>query len=148
VTVLETALTLVAGSSAGGVGTFIIQWHRDRQADKVKQRATDSQIEGQRDELTLEMIRGARAEMIELRKEIGDQREMAAKAAHIDEALDHIEALTCAETEVEFKAAVKRARAFLKRLRPDPIEAKGERRNDVQTKISAKRIERDADGPD
>ena len=142
-TILETALTLAAGGGATGLGTFLVQWQRDRHAEKVTERTADSQIEGQRDGLTLDLLRAAREEMGELRKEMGDQRSLAAKAAHIDEALDHIHALLHADGDVEFAAARRRATAFLRRMRPDPVEVKAEERADLQRAISTANIKRD-----
>jgi hypothetical protein len=144
VTILETALTLAAGGSAGGVGTFILQWRAAKQANRTADRTADTEIEEHRDGLTLDLLKAARSEMGELRKEMADQRMLSAKAAHIDEALDHIHALLHADGEIEFKAASRRAQAFLKRMRPDPVEVKGAERNDVQRAISASNIKRDA----
>jgi hypothetical protein len=147
VTILETTLTLVAGGGATSVGTYLIQWRRDRDAKRTSDRKADTAIEEHRDGLTLDLLKAARDEMGELRREMVDQRMLSAKAAHIDEALDHIHALLHAEGEIELLAAQRRAKAFLKRMRPDPVEVKGEQRNDVQRTISAANIKRDVEEP-
>lgn len=141
---METALTLAAGGGATGAATFFLQWRKDRGAEKTADRTADTQIDEHRDGLTLDLLRAAREEMGELRKEMGDQRSLAAKAAHIDEALDHIHALLHADGEIEFKAASRRAAAFLRRMRPDPVELRGEERNSVQRALSAAALKRDA----
>jgi hypothetical protein len=140
---METALTLAAGGGVTGAGTLALQWLKDRRSEKATERTSETQIEEHRDGLTLDLLKAARDEMGELRREMVDQRMLSAKAAHIDEALDHIHALLHADGEVELRAAARRATAFLKRMRPDSVEAKGDKRNDVQTAISAARIRRD-----
>lgn len=135
--ILETVLTFATGGGATILGTGLFQWLRDRSTSEAK-------IEEHRDGLTFDLLRAAREEMSELRKEVTDLRGLTVKVAHIEEALDHIYALLHADGEIEMAAAARRASAFLRRMRPDVVETKGERRNAVQTEISARRLIDDA----
>ncbi len=120
-------LSLAAGG--GGAGALLIQavtgWlkHRDT-------------VEEHRDQLTFDLLRAAREEMAAMRAEVGYLRPISARALHIEEALDHIEALLNPATGPEREAAERRARAFLRRMRPEI----GDLRNTAQTHESAKRI--------
>lgn len=136
---LGTGVTLATGGGLAWVGSGLVQWFKSR-GDR------DVQIEEHRDGLTFDLLKAAREEMAELRKEVTDLRGLTAKAAHIEEALDHIHAWLHAEGEAEIRAAERRARAFLKRMRPDPVEERGEQRNAVQRQVSAANIVKDAKG--
>lgn len=131
---LTTAASLVGTGGLGALGTWWLQWRRDGNT-------TETQREG----LTFDLLKAAREEMSELREEVSGLRGMTAKVAHIEEALDHIHALLHSEGADELRAATRRATAFLKRMRPDPMEEKGELRNATQADISASRLKRDAE---
>ena len=132
---------LITGGGLTWLGNAILQWRKERSTTEVR-------INKQRDGLTFDLLKAARDEMGELRQEVTDLRSLTAKAAHIEEALDHIHALLHAEGDAEMRAAARRATAFLKRMRPDPVEEKGNRRNAVQREISAAHIINDAKGED
>jgi ElaB/YqjD/DUF883 family membrane-anchored ribosome-binding protein len=74
-----------------------------------------------------------------LREEVQQLRPMVGRLAHLEEALDHVHALLNAESDEEVKAARRRARAFLRRLRPQP----GDTINEMQSEISKRRVLRD-----
>lgn len=132
--ILSAIALLGGGGGATWAGNAFLQWRK--QSDNT---------ETQRDGLTFDLLKAAREEMSELREEVTGLRGMTAKVAHIEEALDHIHALLHAEGEAEVRAAARRASAFLKRMRPDPVEEKGEKRNSTQADISASRLKRDAE---
>ncbi len=113
---LTTTVTLATGGGLTWFGNAALRWLRDRRSSEVR-------IAQHRDGLTFDLLRAAREEMSELRAEVTDLRGLTAKAAHIEEALDHIHALLHADGVAEMKAAARRAAAFLKRMRPEPDPA-------------------------
>jgi hypothetical protein len=136
---LETAATAIAGGGLTWLGNGLFQWFKSR-GDR------DVQLEEHRDGLTFDLLKAAREDIATLRLQVADYGELTVKAAHIEEALDHIYALLHAEGDAEANAARRRATAFLKRMRPDPAEQRGEERNAVQREISAAQIIKDAKG--
>lgn len=95
-------------------------------------------LEIHRDELTFELLQGARAEMafaraeIEaLRKEVNTLRDLERHIYHFQQSLDHLETILTATTEDEKTVAERNARAFLNRMRR-LNEAKGTIANEVQ----------------
>jgi hypothetical protein len=138
---LMEAAALVLG---GGGSTVFVQavggWWSGRREDRRNERDTDLKIEEHRDSLTFDLLTAAREEMSALRSEAASLRPLALHVAHLEEALDHLHALLHAEGELEQIAASRRAKAFLKRMRPEP----GEKRNAVQAEISAARVIGDA----
>jgi len=140
-TSLIEAAALVLG---GGGGTVFAQaiggWWSGRREDQRSQRDTDIKLEEHRDSLTFDLLIAAREEMASLRAEAASLRPLMVHAAHLEEALDHLYALLHAEGDLERKAAERRAKAFLKRMRPEP----GDKRQAVQTEISAARVIDDA----
>lgn len=140
-----TSLVEAAALIAGGGGTTIFAhavsgWWNGRREDRRAQRDTDVKLEEHRDSLTFDLLTAAREEMASLRAEAADLRPLMVHAAHLEEALDHLHALLHAEGELERKAAERRAKAFLKRMRPEP----GDKRQAVQTEISAANLIADA----
>lgn len=138
---LMEAAALVLG---GGGSTVFVQavggWWSGRREDRRNERDTDLKIEEHRDSLTFDLLTAAREEMSALRSEAASLRPLALHVAHLEEALDHLHALLHAEGELEQIAASRRAKAFLKRMRPEA----GEKRNAVQAEISAARVIGDA----
>jgi len=128
--------TVAALATGGG-----LTWGVDRMLQWLRARSdTDAKIEEHRDGLMFELLKAAREEMVQFRSEAAQLRPLLLHAAHLEEALDHLHALLHAEGDAEQRAASRRAKAFLKRMRPEP----GERRNALQTEISAARVVRDA----
>lgn len=140
-TTLIEATALVLG---GGGSTYAAQavggWFRSRSDDRRSVRDADLKLEEHRDSLTFDLLTAARDEMAALRAEAAGLRPLMIHAAHLEEALDHLHALLHAEDDLELRAAERRAKAFLKRMRPEP----GDKRNAVQTDISAARVIDDA----
>jgi hypothetical protein len=128
-------LQLIAVAMGGGGATFLAQaaagWWRTR-GEKYK---TDAEITMNRDKLTLDLLKAARDEAAAVRKET-----VSVHAVHLEEALDHLHALLNANDGAERDAAERRARAFLRRMRPSI----GDIRNHRQTMRSAQSLaERD-----
>jgi len=140
-----TSLVEAAALVLGGGGTTVFAqavngWWTGKREDRRNQRNSDAQLEEHRDNLTFDLLKAARDEMASLRTEASSLRPLMVHAAHLEEALDHLYALLHAEGDLERMAAERRARGFLKRMRPEP----GEKRNSVQTEISAARVIDDA----
>jgi len=116
-------LELLIGLATGGGGTIAAQaavgWFKSRAELARVDRGVDMTIEQHRDKLTLDLLTAARSEMSALHGEISQLRPISARVAHLEEALDHIHALLNAEGEAERRAAERRARAYLRRMRPE-----------------------------
>lgn len=139
-TLMEAAALLIGGGGSTVFAQAISGWWTGRREDRRSQRDTDIQLEEHRDNLTFDLLKAAREEMSALRAEAASLRPLALHVAHLEEALDHLYALLHAEGDLERVAAERRARGFLKRMRPEP----GEKRNAVQAEISAARVIGDA----
>lgn len=142
----EIVQLLLAGS-AGSAATVIVQLLRVRSARHSIDRNVDARLQEHWTDTTLKLVEALQAELHSAREQLGEQRLAQAKLAHFEEALDHIHALLAALKSVnehELLAAERRASAFLRRMRPDPVELKGEQRQDVQRDISAERVVKDA----
>ncbi|HEV7658843.1 MAG TPA: hypothetical protein VGO55_03255 [Allosphingosinicella sp.] len=130
----------------GGAGSAIaVQWMRTFGVVHATERTFDAKLQEHWTDTTLELVDALRSELHEAREELSGLRPLMAKMAHFEEALDHIHALLAAmrsESEPELKAAERRAQAFLRRMRGD--EQKGEERQAVQRKLSARRVVGDA----
>jgi hypothetical protein len=140
-----TSLVEAAAIALGGGGTTIFAqavggWWSGRRDDQRAQREADVKLEEHRDSLTFDLLTAAREEMASLRAEAASLRPLMVHAAHLEEALDHLYAILHADGDLERKAAERRAKAFLKRMRPEP----GDKRQAVQTEISAARVIDDA----
>lgn len=121
---------LAIAAGGGGGGTLLlktaIDWMRSRGEAGAK-------IEEHRDQLTFDLLNAAQTQMTALSAELAQLRPLNARIAHLEEALDHLHALLHADGEAECIAARRRARAFLKRMRPDI----GDLRNQAQAATSA-----------
>lgn len=137
---MDPLATLIAGAVSGGgltwLGNNFVRWLRDR-------RTVEARIAQHRDGLTFDLLHAAREEMSELRREVTDLRGLTAKAAHIEEALDHIHALLHAEGVAEMQAAARRAAAFLRRMRPDPMPKTAAPRDAASPETGAPWVARD-----
>lgn len=136
---VQAAVLALGGSGA----TILVQWLKGRTARSAASLSSNVKLQEHWTETTLELVDRLRAEVKDAREELASLRSMQARLAHFEEALDHIHALLAAEGDVEVKAAERRARAFLRRMRGE--EKRGEERQAVQRHISAKRIEHDAE---
>lgn len=116
--VLESALLVIGGSG----GTMALQygaaWLKGRGDIHRANRDVDAKLEEHRDSLTFDLLTAAREEMASLRTEATSLRPLMIHAAHLEEALDHLHALLHSESDLERAAAEKRAKAFLRRMRP------------------------------
>lgn len=136
-------IDLLVAAATGGGGTVVLQnltaWIRTRGEIRRGDREVDAKLEEHRDQLTFDLLTAARDEMSALRSEIAELRPASARVAHLEEALDHIYALLHAEGDIELRAAQRRAKAYLRRMRPEI----GDLRNTAQAATSAQRVIRD-----
>jgi hypothetical protein len=137
------AVELVVAAASGGGGTLIFQgvaaWWKSRIEMRRDDRDADARLNAHRDKLTFDLLGAAREEREALRSELAELRPMMVRLAHLEEALDHVHALLQAEGEAERRAAERRAKAFLRRMRPEI----GDLRNSAQAATSAQRVARD-----
>lgn len=139
-----TSLAL-AGLSGGGfllIGQAIVGWFAARSTRHGADRQADVQLDAQHNKLTFDLLAAARADSTAVRQELADYRIISARAAHMEEALDHLEAILMADGEAERLGAEKRARAFLKRMRPTI----GDLRQEKQKSESARNLAQDTEG--
>lgn len=131
---------IAVAAGAGGGGTLLLQaftgWMRTRADERRGKLEVGAKLEEHRDQLTFDLLTAAREEMTALRSEISELRPLNARVAHMEEALDHIHALLHAEGDIERHAAERRARAYLRRMRPEI----GDLRNNAQAVSSAKSV--------
>lgn len=139
-------LDLMVAAATGGGGTLVLQnlteWLKTRGELRRGEREVDVKLEEHRDQLTFDLLTAARDEMTALRSEIAELRPASARVAHLEEALDHIHALLHAEGDIERRAAERRAKAYLRRMRPEI----GDLRNSAQRGVSASRVIKDVGG--
>ena len=137
---------LSVAALTGGGGTLLFQavggWFRERARDRRADRFSDVKLEEHRDRLTFDLLEAAREELSDLRTEVSELRPISIRVAHLEEALDHIHALLHAEGDVETRAAERRAKAFLRRMRPEI----GDLRQSAQVATSAKNVIGDISG--
>lgn len=138
-TVIDLAVAAVSGGGLTIASQSAIGWLKARSESRKAERDTDIRLEEHRDALTFDLLTAARTEMTALRNEVADLRPISVRVAHLEEALDHIHALLHADGEAERKAAERRAKAFLRRMRPEI----GDLRNSAQAATSAQRVMRD-----
>lgn len=135
-----TALAQIAIAGLGGGGATIIAqalggWWRSRGDRYAVDRKAEAQVDVSRDTLTIELLKQAREDIAAARAET-----VSVHLVHLEEALDHLHALLNSETDAERRTAEKRARAFLRRMRPEI----GDLRNQRQVSRSARKLaERD-----
>jgi hypothetical protein len=131
---------IAVAAGAGGGGTLLLQtlnaWFRTRTEDRRSKLELGAKLDEHRDQLTFDLLTAAREEMKELRAEVSELRPISLRVAHLEEALDHIHALLHAEGDAEKRAAERRAKAYLRRMRPEI----GDLRNSAQAASSAKAV--------
>lgn len=116
---LESAMLVAGGGGATVVGQVALAWLKGRDAAHRVNRDADAKLEEHRDSLTFDLLTAAREEMSQLRTEAASLRPLMIHAAHLEEALDHLHALLHSDSDLERIAAEKRAKAFLRRMRPE-----------------------------
>jgi len=139
---IENGLLVATGGGATLIGQYVTSWLKSRSDIRRVDRDADAKIESQRDKLTMDLLEQARLEMASLRAEVADLRPLQARVAHLEEALDHVHALLHADGPDEMRAAHRRARAFLKRMRPEV----GDLRNMAQAADSARELVKRMEG--
>lgn len=130
----------------GGIGTWLIQLYVHRDVRREKRLAKAEQVERQRDDLTLQLIKTVSEEAAQMRSEIEEVRQenKALRALeehfyHFEQALNHLEAMLTA-TDADTRAVAERnASAFLTRMRRLQ-QAKGNIQNEIQVVESANRL--------
>lgn len=115
---IESAALVIGGGGATVAAQWGLAWLKGRGEIHRANRETDAKLEEHRDSLTFDLLTAAREEMASLRSEAASLRPLMVHAAHLEEALDHLHALLHSETDLEREAAEKRAKAFLRRMRP------------------------------
>ncbi|MEV4934427.1 hypothetical protein [Sphingobium sp. LSP13-1-1.1] len=141
---MSEVLTIALPAALGVVGTLGVQWLQGRSQRHQVDIDAEVKLDAQRDGLTFQLLETARSEMSQLMAEVRELRPLTKTGVYLEEALDHLHALLHAEGDEELRAAHRRAAAFLRRMRGQ--DSKGEKRNAVQTAISAQRIVNDAKG--
>jgi hypothetical protein len=118
------ALGLAAG---GGLLTWAGQWLIELFKSRDK-------VEEHRDGLTFELLDAARSELKGMRDEVSKLRPMEAHLYHLQQALEHIDALLAAAVDQGgLIIAERNARAFLKRMRGISAARVGGANDDVAT---------------
>lgn len=142
---MNSIVELLIAAGSGGIATHAAQtlsnWMKSRAEIRRSDQEVNAKLEEHRDRLTFDLLDAARAEMALLRTELAELRAGSSKVAHLEEAFDHIHALLHADGDAEVAAAERRAKAFLRRMRPEV----GDLRNTIQAVTSAQRILDDID---
>ena len=130
--VLQMAVVAIGGGGATVVTQAVTGWWKSRGDRYAVDRKVDAEIDASRDQLTIQLLKAARDEAAAARAET-----VSLHLIHLEEALDHIYALLNSDNDIERGAAEKRARAFLRRMRPEI----GDLRNQRQVARSAQVLE-------
>jgi N-dimethylarginine dimethylaminohydrolase len=124
------------------LGTTLVNRNTNRNAaaerkakEKIEQ---DDRLEIHRDDLTFELLKtareeiaGARAEMSTLREEVSTLRALEQHYYHLQQALEHLDAILAASSPEDRVTAERAARAFVNRMRR-LNDAKGTIANETQ----------------
>lgn len=144
--VVSLGISAISGGGLLALFQGVTGWAEKRReghlAKQSAQQENDARLEEHRDKLTFDLLTAARSEMAALREEVATLRPINARIAHLEEALDHIHALLNAEGDLEMRSARRRAKAYLRRMRPEV----GDLRNAAQAQESAKNILGDLGG--
>lgn len=121
-----------------GAGTWFFQGLAHRREIRKMSVEHSTQVETSRDDLAIELLSSARAEVVTaraemegLRDEIKSLRAMEQHFYHFQQALDHLAAVLFAADAKERRNAERNARAFLSRM-ARLREAKGTLANEAQ----------------
>lgn len=135
------AIGAVGGAGVTLIANVIVQAIRSAAETDTARVSAQAKLEEHWTDTTLELVDSLREELKIVREEVHQLRPLVNQLAHFEEALDHIHALLASlrsANDSEIAAAVRRAQAFLNRMRG--VDAKGEVRQAVQTEISAARV--------
>lgn len=133
---------IAGGSAATFAAQAVLSWMKSRGEVHRVDRDAELRLDEQRNDLTSELLNLARQDITQLREEVSQLRPLQNRVAHLEEALDHVHALLNANGPEECRAAHNRARAFLKRMRPEV----GDLRNAVQVAESAREVAKRIEG--
>lgn len=136
------ATAALSGGGMALLGQWGAEWVKGRHAADQTSRTIDAQLEEHRDNLTFDLLKAAREEVAAMRHEVAAMRADGVNTLHFEEALDHLDALLNSINDAERNAAERRARAFMRRMRPEV----GDLRNTAQTVISTRRVASDIGG--
>lgn len=117
--------------TSGWLGSVIVQWLKGRSDRDTALTGARLGREGQLDDLTKDLIDAAKADIKDLRHEIGLLRPLQNHLLHFEESIYHLESLVTAATEEDLRAARGAAAAFLNRI-DRTRQAIGQVRNDIQ----------------
>lgn len=144
---LDQYLSLITmGTLTGLVGWFgnaYIEKMKLKSSDRKALAEADADIERHRDGLTFQLLDAARQELSMMRSEVDKLRPMESHLYHLQQALEHIEALLIVDPELR-SVAERNARAFLNRMRRVE-DAKGTIANEIQRQRAAERLGLDPD---
>lgn len=137
-TIIPTAL------GAGGLtwaGQAALSWLNGRGEQGKARIAVEAELEKHRDSLTFEVLNAANAQLAALHTQLAAAnaelvglRPMEAHFYHLQQALDHIEALRAADPN-DLPQVSRAALAFVKRMRR-LTDAQGDLRNEAQAMLS------------
>lgn len=133
----------VVTALAGWFGNAYMERQRLRSDERKGHIATDAILEQHRDGLTFQLLDAARAELAGMRQEVEKLRPMESHLYHLQQALEHIEALLSVDPDVK-AIAERNARAFLNRMRRME-DAKGTIANEIQRHRAADALGIDPD---
>ena len=100
----------------GWFGNAYMERLRIKSADKKAGMEASTTLEKHRDGLTFQLLDAARSEISQMRTEIEKLRPMESHLYHLQQALDHLDALLNEDNNLRAVAEIN-ARAFLRRMR-------------------------------
>lgn len=130
-------------AAAGWFGNAYMERTRLKSAERKAHIDSDAVLEKHRDGLTFQLLDAARQELSMMRTEVDKLRPMESHLYHLQQALEHIEALLSVDPDVR-AVAERNARAFLNRMRRMD-EAKGTIANEIQRQRAAEHLGIDPD---
>ena len=126
--------SLVAGGGMTWLGQVVLARVNGRAAQDNARIAADADLEKHRDGLTFELLGAARTELTAMRTEVEKLRPLEGHVFHLEEALNHLDALLNATPE-DRRNIERNARAFVNRMRRAQ-EARGNLANEAQRLLS------------
>jgi len=133
----------MATGLAGWFGNAFMERQKLKSAERKELMSTDARLEEHRDGLTFQLLDAARIELLLMRTEVEKLRPMETHLYHLQQALEHIEALLNADPDSR-AVAERNARAFLNRMRRLE-DAKGTIANEIQRQRAAEKLGIDPD---
>ena len=139
--------TLIPTAMAGGgltwAGTAIVQWMKNRGEESSARLTTEADLAKHQDSLTFQLLAAARTDLASLRARVEFLQPMEEHLYHLQQALEHIEALLGAD-EGSRVLIERGARAFLNRMRRQ-ADAAGTLANEAQRLASEISLSTDGD---